>query len=71
MTVGVYRADSQCCHMVVTYICQMVSQKMLDSAKSLVTNFQLKSARSSESLLKNVFKMINKKPVKLHSISVF
>jgi len=71
MTVGVYRADSQCCQMVVTYICQMVSQKMLDSAKSLVTNFQLKSARSSENLLKNVFKMINKKPVKLHSISVF
>jgi len=32
----------------------MVSQKMLDSAKSLVTNFQLKSANSSEILLKNM-----------------
>jgi len=32
----------------------MVSQKLLDSAKSLVTNFQLKSAESSEILLKNL-----------------
>jgi len=32
----------------------MVSQKMLDSAKGLVTNFQLKSAKSNEVLLKNM-----------------
>jgi len=31
-----------------------VSQKLLDSAKGLVTNFQLKSAISSEILLKTV-----------------
>jgi len=31
-----------------------MSQKLLDSAKGLVTNFQLKSAKSSEILLKNL-----------------
>jgi len=30
------------------------SQKLLDSANSLVTNFQLKSAKSSEILLKSL-----------------
>ena len=33
-------------------ICRIVSQKLLDSAKSLDTNFQLKTAKSSEILLK-------------------
>jgi len=31
-----------------------MSQKLLDSAKGLVTNFQVKSAKSSEILLKIV-----------------
>jgi len=37
-----------------------VTKKLLDSAKSLVTDFQLKSAESSEVLLKNhvIFNMI-------------
>jgi len=38
-----------------------MSQKLLDSAKGLVTNFQLKSAKSSEIMLKNViFNMIER-----------
>jgi len=38
-----------------------VSQKLLDSAEGLVTNFQLKSTKSSEIMLKNViFNMIKR-----------
>jgi len=54
MTVWVYRANRQRCQMVVTWICHMLSQKLLHSAESLVTNFQLKSAKSGEILFKNV-----------------
>jgi len=36
-----------------------MSPKLLDSAKGLVTNFRLKSAKSSEIMLKNdIFHMI-------------
>jgi len=54
-----YRAERQSCQKVVTLFRYMVSQKLLDFAKCLVTNFQLKYAERSEILLKIViFKMI-------------
>jgi len=47
----------------------MVSQKLLKLAKSLVTDFKLKSAKSSEILLKICyFDMIKKKPSKLYNL---
>jgi len=46
--------------------------KLLDSAKSLVTNFQLKFAKSSEILLKICYFYDDKlKPIKLYNILTF
>jgi len=47
----------------------MVSQKLLEFAKSLVTDFKVKSAKSSEILLKICYLiMIKKKPIKLYNL---
>jgi len=47
----------------------MVSQKQLEFAKSLVTDFKLKSAKSSEILLKiSYLIMIKKKYMKLYNL---
>jgi len=47
----------------------MVSQKLLESANSLATDFQIKSAKSSEILSKISFlNMIEKKPIKLYNL---
>jgi len=47
----------------------MVSQKLLEFAKSLVTDFKLKSAKRSEILLKICYLiMIKKKPIKLYNL---
>jgi len=53
MTVWVYPADRQCCQVVVTLNLLNGVKKLLDSSEGLVTKFQLKSAESSEILLKN------------------
>ena len=46
---------SQCCQMVVTQNCWMCFKKLLDSAKNLVTSFQLKSAWLWNSAKTNYF----------------
>jgi len=54
MTVWVYPADRRCCQVIVTLNLLNVVKTLLDSSESLVTKFQLKSAESSEILLKNL-----------------
>ena len=47
----------------------MVSQKLLEFAKSFVTDFQLKSSKSSEILLNVCYlNMIKKEPIKLYNL---
>jgi len=55
MTVWVYRADRQYCQMVNCDLNLLngVTKKLLHSAKILVTDFHLKTAKNSEILLKN------------------
>jgi len=52
MTVGVYRADRQVARWLQPKSAKRCYKKLLDSTHSLVTNFQLKSAKSNEILLK-------------------